>query len=220
MIMIIQPPQLTRRRRSPLQIGQKKKDAHLFRLQRLLQTLESIISPQEVRFNIIQCQIRGNFISSALIQCVKSSEYTFFFCRKLFFAFCFSSFIQSNKKKVKARCIKQKSEGHGPASAGVGWGGWGVGGSQSPGSGSEESQQLPLALCLRHLTLVGGEEEEAVVGVVGGFLCHSTPSPSTSLPKHSSLALKLADSASFLSVLLKKRKERDDFRFNREEITD
>lgn len=76
------------------------------------------IPPQEVHFNIIQCQIIGNFTSSALIhQCVESSEYTFL-CIKLFSHF-FPSFIQSNKKTVKARCIKQKSEGYGPASAGV-----------------------------------------------------------------------------------------------------
>lgn len=53
----------------------KKKDAHLFRLQILLQTLNNI-PPQQVRFNIIQCQIKGNFTSSAL--CVESSEYTFY----------------------------------------------------------------------------------------------------------------------------------------------
>lgn len=76
------------------------------------------IPPQEVRFNIIQCQIRGNFTSSALIhQCVESSEYTFFFCRKLFSLFFLP--LYRVIKKVKARCVKQKSEGHGPASAGV-----------------------------------------------------------------------------------------------------
>ena len=36
-------------------------------------------------------------------------------------------------------------------------------GSDSTDSGSAESQRLPLALCLRHLALAGGEEEEAVV---------------------------------------------------------
>ncbi len=81
----------------PSQIDSGKNVAHLFWLQILLQTLESIISHHRSPLNIIQCQIEGNFTSSALIhQCVKSSEYTFF-CRKLFFAF-FSSFIQSNKK--------------------------------------------------------------------------------------------------------------------------
>lgn len=83
------------------------------------------------------------------------------------------------------------------------------GGSDSTDSGSEESQLLPLVLCLRHLTRVGGEEEEVVVE--GGWAgCQRCPlplllpsdrSPSMSLPKHSSLALKLADSASSLSEL-------------------
>lgn len=100
-----------------------------------------------------------------------------------------SSFTQSNKK-IKARCIKQKSQDRGPASAGVPiW--------------------LLLALCLRHLTLMGGEEEGAEVEVGCGGLSEVSAaappplrSPVLSLPKHSSLALKQADSASFLSVLL------------------
>lgn len=82
-------------------------------------------------------------------------------------------------------------------------------GSDSTDSGSEESQQLPLALCLRHLALAGREEEEDVVEGGAGLsseVSTATPPPlrssSVSLPKHSSLALKLADSASFLSALL------------------
>lgn len=84
-------------------------------------------------------------------------------------------------------------------------------GSDPTDSGSEESQQLPPALCLRHLTLVGGEEEATAEGEVAGpseVPATTYPSlwhPSASLPKHSSLALKLADSTSSLSALKRDR---------------
>lgn len=64
--------------------------------------------PQEVRFSITQRQINGNFTPPARIhQCVHFSVENFLF----------SSFLQRDKK-VKARCIKQKSKGCGRASAG------------------------------------------------------------------------------------------------------
>lgn len=111
--------------------------------------------------------------------------------------------LQRNKKKVMARCIKQKSKGHGPASAEV---------LRFHTSGSEEG-----AASSSHLLSVSGilhwqEGEEEGVMVEGmGQKCPLLPlpplhSPSLSLPKHSSLALRLADSVSFLWVLKRDRR--------------
>lgn len=151
------------------------------------------IPPQEVCFYIIQCQITGNFISRAPSMCRISRVHIL--CRKHFSLFFFLPLYRVIKK-VKARCIKQKSAGQGAAAEGV------------PIHWFWISQWLLLALCLRHLTLVGGEEEEVTADIGGMGLSEvsaATPpplqSPDLSLPKHSSLALRLADSASFLSVL-------------------
>lgn len=194
----------------PPQIDSGKTKHIYFHCKYYYKRLSQNIPPQEVRFNIIQCQIRGNFTSSALIhQCVESSEYTFFFCRKLFSLF-FSSFIQSNKKK-----LRQDASNRNPKAMDqplqVFWFHWFW-------IRKKCSQQLPLALCLRHLTPAGGEEEGAGGGggggvggwVVGFWGCQRCPLPlrfpSMSLPKHSSLALRLADSASFLWVLKRDRR--------------
>lgn len=75
------------------------------------------IPPQEVRFNIIQCQRQAILHLQLLITNVSNLQSTHFSVEN-FSRFFFSSFIQRDKK-VKARCIKQKSEGRGSTSAGV-----------------------------------------------------------------------------------------------------
>lgn len=80
--------------------------------------LESIISHHKK-----SASISYNAKSKAILhlqllfsKCVKSSKYTFFFSveNSHFFLPLYRVI-----KKVKARCIKQKSEGYGPASAGA-----------------------------------------------------------------------------------------------------
>lgn len=182
----------------------RKNNAHFIPLQILLQMLGSIISHHKKSASIsYNAKSSGNFRSSTLIhQCVESSEYTFL-CIKLFSLPPPLPLYRVIKKTVKARCIKQKSKGHGPASAGVSsWFHWFC-------SRERCSQWLPLALCLRHLTLAGGEEKEGAVveGAMVGVseVSTTTPpplqSPASSLPRHFSLALRLADSASCLWVL-------------------
>lgn len=118
-------------------------------------------------------------------------------------------------KKVKARCVKQKSDSRGgPASV-----------SDSADSGSEgrkegaASSSRSLSVSGILLWREGKRRKRAVDGGRGGVwgvvvvvvvvvseVSTTSPpplrSPSLSLPKRSSLALRLADSASFLSVLL------------------
>lgn len=92
----------------------------------------------------------------------------FFFSVENFSSLFFSSFIQSNKKKLRQDASNRNPKAMEQPLQG--------GGSDSTDSGSEESQQLPLALCLRHLTLAGGEEEDAVVEGGGGD-CQRCPLP-------------------------------------------
>lgn len=87
----------------------------LFWLQILLKMLNNI-PPQEVCFYIIQCQITGNFISRAPSMCRISRSHIL--CRKHFSLFFFLPLYRVIKK-VKARCIKQKSAGQGAAAEGV-----------------------------------------------------------------------------------------------------
>lgn len=180
----------------------RKNNAHLFRLQILLQTLESIISHHNK-----SASISYNGKSEAILHLqlsftnVSNLQSTHFSVENFSLFFFFSSFIQSNKK-VKARCIKQKSEGHGLASAGV---------------------RIPLILDQQkasssHVLSVSGilhwrEGKRRKRWWRAGWrlseVSTTTPPPlrssSASLPKRSSVALRLADSASFLSVLKQDR---------------
>lgn len=177
-----------------IKLNQEKQYTFILIANTITNALVNNIPPQEVLFNIVQ--IRGNFTSSALIhQCVKYSENIFFFCRKLFLAF-FSSFIQSNLKKVKARCIKQKSKGNGPASARGG----GVGAS----SDSTGSHSLSVSGILPWLE--GRRWWWCRLRL--GLQRYPQPLlflPSMGLPKHLSLAFKLANSTFSLSVLKQDR---------------
>lgn len=97
-------------------------------MQILLQTLESIISHHKK-----SASVSYNAKSEAILHLqllfinVSNLQSTHFSVENFFLAFFLS--LYRAIKKVKARCIKQKSEGHGPASAGV---------SDSTCSGSEE----------------------------------------------------------------------------------
>lgn len=103
------PPQ------SDLEKNKNKNKEILFWLQILLKMLNNI-PPQEVCFYIIQCQITGNFISRAPSMCWISRSHIL--CRKHFSLF-FPLPLYRVIKKVKARCIKQKSAGQGAAAEGV-----------------------------------------------------------------------------------------------------
>lgn len=153
------------------------------------------IPPQEVCFYIIQCQITGNFISRAPSMCRISRSHIL--CRKHFSLFFFPSVIQSNKKKLRQDASNRNLQAKEQLLKVFQFHWFWI------------SQWLLLALCLRHLTLVGGEEEEVTADIGGMGLSEVSAAPppplqlpDLSLPKHSSLALTLADSASFLSVLL------------------
>lgn len=83
--------------------------AQVFWLQILLQTLKPIISHHESASVSHNAKSEAIFTHSALVhQCVRSSR-VHIFCRKLFFTFFFLPLYRVIKK-VKARCIKQKSE--------------------------------------------------------------------------------------------------------------
>lgn len=147
----------------------RKNKAHLFWLQILLQTLKSITAHHKK-----SASVSYNAKSQAILHLQLAFTYVYTFSVENFLTF-FLPFYRVIKK-VKARCIKQKSEGCGRASAEV----------LVPLV--LEQKQLPLALCLRHLTLTGGEEEkeeevDGRMGIIRGVHFHSSSPPN---PVHES----------------------------------
>lgn len=188
-----------------------------FSLQTLLETLKLIVCHHEksssVSHNAKSEAIFYTFRSySPMCQILKSIH---LFCRKLFFTF-FP--LYRVIKKVKARCIKQKSK---RLCTGLCWGNQ-CGNLVSADCGSEESWHLLLALCLSVSGILleiggcggGGGGVWSRVGEGGLSEVAHTPSDTPApldlrvCQNNPSLALTLADSASFLSVL-KRERERE-----------